>query len=127
MCFLQNTRDSKLYTYCNVCYSHFNLCTSKPIMRYMPPIMGQNYISFTFRCSFNINFYNTGVHLVFYCYHTCVFIIITMTIIIIIPPIRSVSSLTDAYFTFLKTDSGHLSLTGDLKVLKYAICLPSAD
>jgi hypothetical protein len=127
MCFLQNTSGSKLYIYCNVFYSHFNLCTSKQITRYMSPILGHNYISFTFLYSLNINFYNTGVHLVFYCYYICVFIIITMTNIIIIPPIRSISSVTDVYFSFLKTDSGHSSLTGDLNVLKYAICLPSAD
>jgi hypothetical protein len=126
MYFLQNTRGSKLYKY-NVCYSHLNLCISKPIMRYVPPILEKNYISFTLFCSLNINFYNTGVHLVLYCYYICVFIIITMTIIIIIPPIRSIFSSTDAHFTFLKTDSGHLSLTGDLNLSKYAIFLPSAD
>jgi len=119
MCLLLNTRGTKLYIYYNVCYSHFYLCTSKHIMRYMPPILGHDYISFTFLCSLNINFYNKGVHLVFHCYYISVFIIIITMIIIIILPIRSISSSTYAYFTIRKTDSGHLSLTGDLNVSDY--------
>jgi hypothetical protein len=129
MCFLQNTRSWKLYIYYsyNVCYSYFNFCTPNPIMRYMPPALRHDYISFTSLCSLSINLYNIELHLVFYCYCICVSIIIIITMTIIITPIRPISSLPDAYLTFLKTDSGHVSLTGDLNVFKYPICLPFAD